>query len=153
MNYILQVTDSLGSRHISLSSERRWWEIGRSSECQIQVKGSHVSRKQCTLLHLPIGAGDGDPVWVLMDGSLAGSASLNGTGVNEDAVQRKPIHPGDVIYLGSPEVSIVLHRVKNHTIAPGSLSRVQASQAVTEPVPKMALPQQSRNLAPTILSA
>ncbi|NJL99430.1 MAG: FHA domain-containing protein [Synechococcaceae cyanobacterium SM2_3_2] len=134
MDYLLKVTDSLGTRLIPLGADRRWWEIGRSGHCQIVIRGSHVSRKQCTLLHLPIGTGDAQPTWILQDGSLSGNASLNGTWLNQDPVQRKQIQLGDIIYLGSPDNYVVLLQSTPATIPSVEGLLPAPSEDLTQPI-------------------
>lgn len=134
MDYLLKVTDSLGTRLIPLGADRRWWEMGRSGQCQIVIRGSHISRKQCTLLHLPIGTGDAQPAWILQDGSLSGNASLNGTQVNQDSIHRKQIQLGDIIYLGSPDNYAVLLQSTPATVASLGGSLPDPSEDLTQPI-------------------
>lgn len=141
MEYILKITDSLGTRIVPLGIQRRWWEIGRSASCQVVIKGSHVSRKQCTLLHLPIGGNHAEPAWILQDGSLAGNASLNGTLLNQDPtpVARKQLRVGDTIYFGSPDAYGVLACVE----ATAAYLPIQPppSEDMTQPVMQQVLLQ------------
>ncbi len=134
MEYVLKITDSLGTRIVPLGIQRRWWEIGRSASCQVVVKGTHVSRKQCTLLHLPIGGNHAEPAWILQDGNLAGDASLNGTLLNQDPtpVHRKQIRVGDTIYLGSPDAYAVLACVEATAAYP--IIQPPPSEDMTQPV-------------------
>ncbi len=110
--YALHITDQNGSRYVGLNPDQRWWVLGRSAQCQVTIKDRYISRRHCTLLHLPVGIDEDNRVWVLQDGDRAGTPSQNGTFVELTPIHSQPIELGTTFSLG-PNVLVTLTTVEH----------------------------------------
>lgn len=73
-------------------------QIGRSHDASIQLSHPQISRQHTLLVRQPDGR------YLLCDGDGHTRPSKNGTYVNGIPVERRYLHSGDVIALGSPEI-------------------------------------------------
>lgn len=94
--HVLVVEDRKGRRAINL--EASCYSIGRDPVNAIQLDSEDVSRQHAFLVRLPSEAGF---KYQLVDGSVAGKPSRNGTRVRDQLCKMSVLKDGDVIQFGS----------------------------------------------------
>jgi pSer/pThr/pTyr-binding forkhead associated (FHA) protein len=94
--HILVIYDQPEGRQILLQSAT--YSIGRDKHNAIVIPHKAISRQHALLLRMPM-AGGGYRYRIL-DGNVAGKASMNGFTVNDQKYSSYDLNPGDKIYIG-----------------------------------------------------
>lgn len=93
---VLLIHDSEPPRRVELGAQRL--VIGRQEDCDLVIADPQVSRKHAEIAQRPDG-------WWLSDLDAS-----NGTFLNDTLVKERRLHPGDVIRLGSTEITFAEER-------------------------------------------